>query len=1537
LPFIGSAPNKTFQRTDGTRTGSQTWQEADAAGVDIVSNDHDTHDQDLADGISACFLRDGGNTATANLPMGGFRFTNLGDATALNQALTAKQSLNNAVQYCSVGGSANTVTLLTGFSASSYTAGMTVSWVVATTNTGAVTINVDSLGAKALVRADGAHTALVAGDLPIGALVEAQYDGTRFQLRSPATTSTSADVLARIVKAGTIVAWAHSTVPAGWLECYGQAISRTTYAELFSAIGTTYGTGDGSSTFNLPDMRGRCIFGEDDMGGSSADRITSAGAGFDGDTLGATGGSETVTLARANLPNVQLQTDAKAEHWHEIYGDLSVNNTAGGGSGERIQDLLNGPSGANDTGRTSTEPAHFHTTESINGNVTQTSVNKMPPAIILKWIILALPAAASASTLGVHGLQYTWNTATSGDPGSGKLLVNNGTLSSATSLNISETDNVAADVSAFLATWDDSTSTINGFIHISKVGAPGTFAIFSTSGSLTDSGGYDTFTVAHIASAGTLANGDSVSVLFYRTGDQGEDGPPGGGFPFAFDDGTTDADPGSGNLRFNNADIASATQIFISTDTSAASDITDYLDALDDSSSVNRGTIQISKTIDPGVYALFTAGVVTTASGYRKIAVTYVDHSGTFTDGDVIAFNFSRSGDKGDTGADGTDAGILWAFDDSTTTNADPGTGDIRLNNASFASVTEIAISYSNAESGNPSVEAYVKSWDDSTTTGNRGALIIKKKGSAENFAIYAITSAITDGTTYGRFTLSHVVSNGGFTAADVLSVQFFRSGDKGTDGAGTGDVVGPASAVVGNIATFSNVSGKEIDDSGIAILDEDDFSSDSATGVPTQQSTKAYIAATSQPLDGGLTDIAGLAVTDGNIIVGNGTNWVAESGATARASLGVAIGIDVQAYDAQLDEWATVDPSDDGKSLVSAADFASMRTLLGIEPLTPERYGAVGDCIRIDDAAITSSDSTLTSASDPFTADDVGKHIVVVGAGAAGVPLQTTIASFTGAGEVELADAAATTVSDAVSYFGTDDGPALRSMAAAGIAGTAVYRLREGASYLVATGAGDDITGVSFGNFTDNVTVFAYGSKIVGTDAVQGSSAAASLLRFFPDDHAAPAYPKTVTWYGGEICLEACTRSTPGGHFIGGMSIGYVHTRLKDIVFNHGTSTPDSAAIGVGGGDQSIYLPGNLSAIVDGCVFIGSPDQGVYIDNQPAADSRFVKVKNCHFYRNARGVGVHGGAEKWIVEGCTFIENEMGVYTPGTEADSGGGGIVANNIFQKTQSRCVELRGNAERSLVFGNIFEDFGCLISTGGTYGSRSSAVRMVAGQVSKIFGNTFRMVDWTRNSTGGQETCGVELMVDGANFPSTTGNSIVVEGNSFWSTAIGVVADSGVSFWEERNNQYIGVTTPVSNGATAISGINSRGTYANISSGLPNMRVLPNGQIVRTSDILTLTPQSVTIASGVATIGASRVVLDTESAAASDDLDTIDAGTEVDGMVVILSTANSSRDVVIKYNTGNILTATGVDVTLTGSIQRIAFEFRATHWIELFRSF
>jgi microcystin-dependent protein len=99
--------------------------------------------------------------------------------------------------------------------------------------------------------------------------------------------------------------WASGNVPTNYLLPYGQAVSRTTFAALHAialAAGYPYGSGDGSTTFNLPDYRGRIGVGKDDMGGTAAGRITVGSSGINATTLGATGGAQTVALATGEMP-----------------------------------------------------------------------------------------------------------------------------------------------------------------------------------------------------------------------------------------------------------------------------------------------------------------------------------------------------------------------------------------------------------------------------------------------------------------------------------------------------------------------------------------------------------------------------------------------------------------------------------------------------------------------------------------------------------------------------------------------------------------------------------------------------------------------------------------------------------------------------------------------------------------------------------------------------------------------------------------------------------------------------------------------------------------------------------------------------------------------------------------------------------------------------------------------------------------------------------------------------------------------------------
>jgi hypothetical protein len=142
------------------------------------------------------------------------------------------------------------------------------------------------------------------------------------------------------------------------------------------------------------------------------------------------------------------------------------------------------------------------------------------------------------------------------------------------------------------------------------------------------------------------------------------------------------------------------------------------------------------------------------------------------------------------------------------------------------------------------------------------------------------------------------------------------------------------------------------------------------------------------QPVDADLTAIAGLAVTDGNFIVGNGTTWVAESGSTARASLGLAINTDVQAYDAGLASIAGLNPVADrylyttgtdtfaagtitsfGRSILDDADAAAVRTTIGAtDTLTAAEESAIANGSANGDMKIWNSTSSLWVNSAPGT-----------------------------------------------------------------------------------------------------------------------------------------------------------------------------------------------------------------------------------------------------------------------------------------------------------------------------------------------------------------------------------------------------------------------------------------------------------------------------------------------------------------------------------------------------------------------------------------
>lgn len=186
---------------------------------------------------------------------------------------------------------------------------------------------------------------------------------------------------AMLCPVGSVSDFAGSTAPAGWYLCYGQAISRTGYPELFNVIGTTYGIGDGSTTFNLPDCRGRLTAGVDNMGGSAANRITSAGSGVTGTTLGAVGGAQNQTLTTGQIPQFTPTFSGQAQTWN-INQAVSFTPNFGVASGGFDAGI------AANTGTPTVTVTPAGTISAI-GSASPTSVVTMPPVIMFNKIIFA--------------------------------------------------------------------------------------------------------------------------------------------------------------------------------------------------------------------------------------------------------------------------------------------------------------------------------------------------------------------------------------------------------------------------------------------------------------------------------------------------------------------------------------------------------------------------------------------------------------------------------------------------------------------------------------------------------------------------------------------------------------------------------------------------------------------------------------------------------------------------------------------------------------------------------------------------------------------------------------------------------------------------------------------------------------------------------------------------------------------------------------------------------------------------------------------
>ena len=328
------------------------------------------------------------------------------------------------------------------------------------------------------------------------------------------------------------------------------------------------------------------------------------------------------------------------------------------------------------------------------------------------------------------------------------------------------------------------------------------------------------------------------------TGLQGNTGADGAdaGWKYTWSSNTSASDPSSGGIKGNNATLGSITAIYISETDADANGLASEIAAWDDSTSTTaaRATIKIGNsagmilfkitgantdngtwvtltgyvvasrgsltgtvrvapaltgdkgdTGSPGAAATIAVGTTTTGTAGSSASVTNSGSSSAAT------FNFTIP--RGDTGATGPNTGLDYAWDTGTT-DANPGNGNIRVNNATLGSATFVYISKTDRPGNSQGTN--IDQWDASTNTAHLGTLRVFDVATRTKGFTAEVTSTFTDGTTYWKIPLNSIstLSGGAPSASDVLAVMWHRTGNKGADGTGSFTSLTPGNGVTATL-----------------------------------------------------------------------------------------------------------------------------------------------------------------------------------------------------------------------------------------------------------------------------------------------------------------------------------------------------------------------------------------------------------------------------------------------------------------------------------------------------------------------------------------------------------------------------------------------------------------------------------------------------------------------------------------------------------------------------------------------------------------
>ncbi|RME97054.1 MAG: hypothetical protein D6773_16300 [Alphaproteobacteria bacterium] len=481
----------------------------------------------------------------------------------------------------------------------------------------------------------------------------------------------ASDVTGQFIQVGSVIPWFGDTCPAGYLEANGQSVSRTTYATLFNKWGTRFGSVD-SSSFNVVDLRGEFLRGLSNGSGNDPDAAsrTDRGDGVTGDNVGTKQADQfrshdfhastngTSALA-AGATGIGLPSGGG---WISVGGNetrprnvatifcIFASAELSAGASAPLHTILNG---AGAPGASTGSDGDFY--------IDTTNNNIYGPKASGSWGSPTSIVGPAGPNMG-HGFNFNSST-TLADPGSGSFLFNNATLSSVTAVAISDNDRNAADVSADILSWDDSTSTaLRGVLRFVDPSNTANFAIYSITGASTDNTGWTQLAVTHVASNGSFTNGAEVGITFARTGDKGDTGatgatgpagpagPTGASGPVFLDytwSTATSGDPGSGKILVDNATPASITALHVSETDRNGVDKSALLDILDNSTSATKSLVYIVNVSDPTQYLAFNLTTVWTDAGTYRTATATNGSGAAITNGATVAVLVIPNGDAG--------------------------------------------------------------------------------------------------------------------------------------------------------------------------------------------------------------------------------------------------------------------------------------------------------------------------------------------------------------------------------------------------------------------------------------------------------------------------------------------------------------------------------------------------------------------------------------------------------------------------------------------------------------------------------------------------------------------------------------------------------------------------------------------------------------------------------------------------------------------------------------------------------------------------